>query len=165
MLLLLKGLGQGDIAGVGVLGLREAKICTDLKGNVVTALSGGGLVQEDDLSVGILVLGGPTVGKLTKLSFLAVLRIRDVYPGSRMRLFPSRIRIFFQKWFQIPRKYDPGCSSQIRIPDPDPDFLPGGGSRGQKPESRIRIRNTPTRYSKISFLDTIPFKKLYSTVY
>jgi hypothetical protein len=52
------GLRQGDIAGVGVLGLREAKVCTDLEGNVVTALSGG-LVQEDDLSVGILVLGGP----------------------------------------------------------------------------------------------------------
>jgi hypothetical protein len=67
-MLLLKGLRQGDIAGVRVLGLREAKVCTDLEGNVVTALSGGGLVQEDDLSVGIpLVLGGPIVGKLTKL--------------------------------------------------------------------------------------------------
>jgi hypothetical protein len=65
-MLLLKGLRQGDIAGVGVLGLREAKVCTDLEGNVVTALSGG-LVQEDDLSVGILVLGGPIVGKLNKL--------------------------------------------------------------------------------------------------
>jgi hypothetical protein len=69
MLLLLKGLWQGDIAGVGILGLREAKVCTDLEGNVVTALSGG-LVQEDDLSVGILVLGGPMVGNLTNLLFL-----------------------------------------------------------------------------------------------
>jgi hypothetical protein len=66
-MLRLKGLRHGDIAGVGVLGLREAKVCTDLEGNVVTALSGGGLVQEDDLSVGILVLGGPIVGKLIKL--------------------------------------------------------------------------------------------------
>jgi hypothetical protein len=65
-MLLLKGLRQGDIAGVRVLGLREAKICTDLEGNVVTALSGR-LVQEDDLSVGIFILGGPIVGKLTKL--------------------------------------------------------------------------------------------------
>jgi hypothetical protein len=64
--MLLLGLRQRDIAGVGVLGLWEAEICTDLEGNVVTALSGG-LVQEDDLSVGILVLGGPIVGKLTKL--------------------------------------------------------------------------------------------------
>jgi hypothetical protein len=66
MLLLLKGLWQGDIAGVGVLGLRETEVCTDLEGNVVTALSGG-LVQEDDLSVGILVLGGPMVENLNKL--------------------------------------------------------------------------------------------------
>jgi hypothetical protein len=65
-MLLLKGLRQGDIAGVGVLGLREAKDCTDLEGNVVTTLSGG-LVQKDDLSVGILVLGGPIVGKFNKL--------------------------------------------------------------------------------------------------
>ncbi len=71
-------------------------------------------------------------------SFKAVLRIRDVYPGSDF--FPSRIpdpncshpgsriRIkefkYFKpkKWFLSSRKYDPGCSS--RIPDPDPDFLP-----------------------------------------
>jgi hypothetical protein len=63
-----------------------------------------------------------------------VLRIRDVYPGSRIRLFPipdpgselfpSRIRIiefkFFnpkkpKKMFLSSGKYDPGCSS--RIPD------------------------------------------------
>jgi hypothetical protein len=45
------------------------------------------------------------------------------------------------------RKYDPGCSSRIRIPDPDPDFLPipDPGSRGKKGTGsriRIRIRNT-----------------------
>jgi hypothetical protein len=39
-----------------------------------------------------------------------------------------------KKWFLNSRKYDPGCSSRIRIPDPDPDFLliPDPGSRGQK---------------------------------
>jgi hypothetical protein len=84
----------------------------------------------------------------------AVLRIRDVYPGSRIRLFPtripdpnclhpgSRIRIkefkYFnpKKWFLSSRKYDP---------DPNADFLPflDPGSRGQKGTgSRIRIRNT-----------------------
>ncbi len=36
--------------------------------------------------------------------FWSVLRIRDVYPGSRIRLFPSRIRIVF-----IP---DPGSASK-----------------------------------------------------
>jgi hypothetical protein len=74
-----------------------------------------------------------------------VLRIRDVYPGSRIRLFsipdpeselsPSRIpdpgsssknlSILTpkkaKKWFLSSKKYDPGCSS--RIPDPDADFL------------------------------------------
>jgi hypothetical protein len=87
-MLLLKGLRQGDIAGVGVLGLREAKVCTDLEGNVVTALSGGGLVQENDLSVGILVLGGPIVENLP--NYHTALRIRDdlnfFHPGSRNRI-------------------------------------------------------------------------------
>ncbi len=76
-------------------------------------------------------------------------------PGPRIQLFPSWIpdpnffhpgpRIRFKefkyfnpkKWFPSSRKYDPGCSSRIRIlsfypgnmirvvhPDPDPDFLP-----------------------------------------
>ncbi len=69
----------------------------------------------------------------------AVLRIRDVYPGSDF--FPSRIpdpncllhrgsriRIkefkYFnpKKWLLSSRKYDPGCSS--RIPDSDADLTP-----------------------------------------
>jgi hypothetical protein len=82
---------------------------------------------------------------------MPVLRIRDVYPGSRIRLFsipdpgselfPSRIRTVSipdpgsssknlsiltpkkaNKWFLSSKKYDPGYSS--RIPDPDADFLP-----------------------------------------
>jgi hypothetical protein len=50
------------------------------------------------------------------------------YPGSWIRIFPSRIRIkefkYFnpKKWFLSSRKYDPDCSSWI--PDPDPYFLP-----------------------------------------
>ncbi len=43
------------------------------------------------------------------------------------------------------RKYDRGCSSRIRIPDPDPDFLSisDSGSSGQKGTgSRIRFLNT-----------------------
>jgi hypothetical protein len=69
--------------------------------------------------------------------YTAVWRIRDVYPGSRIRLFSipdpnclhpgSRILIKefkygiltpqkAKKWFQCSKKYDPGCS--FRIPDP-----------------------------------------------
>jgi hypothetical protein len=91
-----------------------------------------------------------------------VWRIRDVYPGSWIRLFsipdpgselsPSWIPDLGsssknlsiltpkkgKKWFLSSKKYDPGCSS--RIPDPDADFLPfqDPGSRGQKgTQSRI----------------------------
>ncbi len=93
----------------------------------------------------------------TKLSE-AVMQIRNVYPGSEF--FPSqipgqkdpririRIRIkefkyFNPKLFLSSRKYDPGCSSRIRITDPDFDFLPvlDPGSRGLK-GTGSRIRNT-----------------------
>jgi hypothetical protein len=47
-----------------------------------------------------------------KISIEAVLRIRDVYPGFRIRRFPSRIP-------------DPG-SKRFRIPDP------GSGSASEK---------------------------------
>jgi hypothetical protein len=69
-------------------------------------------------------------------------------PGSEF--FQSRIRIEEFKYF-CPKncfkvrgniKYDQGCSSRFRIPDPDPDFLsiPGPGSRAQKGTgSRMRI--------------------------
>jgi hypothetical protein len=88
------------------------------------------------------------VAALAFYVFVSVLRIRDVYPGSRIRLFSipdpnclhpgSRLRIkefkyfYAKKWFLSSRKYDPGCSS--RIPDPDANFLPipDPGSRGQK---------------------------------
>jgi hypothetical protein len=63
-------------------------------------------------------------------------------PGCLFRpeFFPSRIHIKEFKylkpkqWFLSSRKYDPGCSSQIRIPD-------FGGQKGTG--SRIRTRNTP----------------------
>jgi hypothetical protein len=75
----------------------------------------------------------------TSKSRKPVLRIRDVFPDlgsdfflSRIEFLPSRIpeahqRIdVFQpeKWFLSSRKYDPGCSSRIPVPDfipiPDP---------------------------------------------
>ncbi len=92
-------------------------------------------------------------------------RIRDVYPGSRTRLFSipdpnylhpgsssKNLSIFLtpkkaKKWFLSSKKHDPGCSS--RIPDPDADFLPsripdpqGWVKKAPNPGSRIRIRNT-----------------------
>jgi hypothetical protein len=47
-----------------------------------------------------------------------------------------------KKLFLSSRKYDPGCASRTRIPDPDLDFI----SRAQKGTgSQIRIRNTAKR--------------------
>ncbi len=87
--------------------------------------------------------------KATSMSHSAVLRIRDVYPGSEYFPFRSRIQICFipdpgsasknlsiltQKLFLSSRKYDSDCSSRIRIPDTDPNFLPipNPGSRDKK---------------------------------
>ena len=75
---------------------------------------------------------------------VSVWRIRDVYPGSGIRIFSipdpgsasKNLSILTQrktkKWVLSSRKYDPGCSS--RIPDKGADFLPipDPGSRGQK---------------------------------
>ncbi len=98
----------------------------------------------------------------------SVLRIRDVYPGSRIQLFPipdpgselspSGIRIkefkYFKpkkkkkkKWFLSSRKYDPSCSSRIRmqtfylsrIPDPGIKKAPDAGS-GSATLSQILTR-------------------------
>jgi hypothetical protein len=69
-----------------------------------------------------------------------------LHPGSRIRIkefkYSNQKKLFLNS-----RKYDPGCSSQIRIRDLDPDVfsIPDPGSRGQKapdPGSRIWIRNT-----------------------
>jgi hypothetical protein len=95
---------------------------------------------------------------LWKWTFFAVLRIRDVYPGSEFFHPRSRNRIKEFKYF-IPkklvlssRKFYPGCSSWS-----ESWFLTHPGSRGQKGTgSRIRIRNT-------AFL--IAFKKILSIGY
>jgi hypothetical protein len=86
--------------------------------------------------------------------YFAVLRNRDVYPGSQ--LFPSRIpdpnsfhpgfriRIKEFKYFNpknlflSTRKYDSVCSSRIRILSFYPSRIQGSKGTG----SRIRIRNT-----------------------
>jgi hypothetical protein len=45
------------------------------------------------------------------------------YPGFRIHI--KEFKYFNPKnCFLSLQKYDPGCSSRIRIPDPDPDFLP-----------------------------------------
>jgi hypothetical protein len=95
-------------------------------------------------------------GKSSALFFIifrSVLRIPDVYLGSRIRIFhpgsrvkkipdPSRNFIIFspKSYFLSSRKY-PGCSSRIRIlilfriPDPRVKM-------SSNPGSRIRTRNT-----------------------
>jgi hypothetical protein len=91
------------------------------------------------------------------------------YPASRIRIFPSRIRIkefkHFnpKKWFLSSIKYDPGCSS--RIPDPDPYFYPSripdpGVKKAPDPGSRIGIRNTGKNLLRIFFLVEDKFKEL-----
>ncbi len=92
--------------------------------------------------------GRPRLLQQVQLHWFSVLRIRDVSPGSRIRIFSipypdPNFSInefkYFNPMFRSSLKYDPGCSSRIRIPDPDPD----PGSRGQKGTgSRIRIRYT-----------------------
>jgi hypothetical protein len=50
-----------------------------------------------------------------------------------------------KKWFLSSKKYDPGCSSRIRMLT-----FSHPGSRGQKDtQSRIRIRNTRIRNTRI----------------
>ncbi len=86
------------------------------------------------------------------------------HPGSRIRIFSisdpgfasKNLSLNPKKKFLSSRKFDPDCSSPIRIPDPDPRLdnfsripdpgvqkAPDPGSRGPKGTgSRIRIRNT-----------------------
>jgi hypothetical protein len=88
-----------------------------------------------------------TASKLRNIFFLieTVLRIRDVlsrilgtnffHPGSRIRI--QELKYLTQKLFRSSRKYDPGCSYRIWIPDPV--FCPS------RIGSRIRIRNPGLR--------------------
>jgi hypothetical protein len=89
-----------------------------------------------------------------RTTFRAVLRIRDVYPGSDFFFVPDpRIRIkefkFFipKKWFLWSRKYDPGCSSRIRILT----FHPSRIQRSKRhripdPQHCIQVCKTSTYY-------------------
>jgi hypothetical protein len=63
------------------------------------------------------------------------------YPGSASK----KLSILIKKICSSSRKYDPGCSSRIWIPDPEPDFLPipdPGFRKAPALVSRIRIRIT-----------------------
>jgi hypothetical protein len=107
-----------------------------------------------------------------------VLRIRDFYPGSEF--FPSRIpdpgqkdsgsriRIRIQefKYFKTKklllssRKYDPGSSTKVRIPDPVLDFLhiPDPGSRVKRaPDPGSRSANTAMLKETESFRSIIAY--------
>ncbi len=88
------------------------------------------------------------------IKYRTVLQIRDVYPGSDF--FPSRILIkkfkYFnpKKWLLSSMKYDPGCSSRIRIltfypsriPDPGVKKAPDAGS-GSATLVQKKIQESP----------------------
>jgi hypothetical protein len=127
--------------------------------------------------------------KPNKISLFAVLRIRDVYPRSRIRIFPSRIsdpgsnkfpiqdgsgsafKYFYPKKFPSSRSYDPGCYS--RIPGPDLDFLPipdpglktapdpGSGSllTGQRNKILVYIPWTECRGAEWSSVSLCPMSR------
>ncbi len=90
-------------------------------------------------------------------------------PDSGSEFFPSRIPVphqrilvfFPKKLFRSSRKYDPGCSSRIRIPDPE--CLPiqdPGVKKAPDTGSRIRIRNTDFKCSRWSSVAVaVPFQK------
>jgi hypothetical protein len=51
-----------------------------------------------------------------------------------------------KKWFLSSRKYDPGCSSRIRMLTFYPSRIPDPGvKKAPDPRSWIRIRNTASR--------------------
>jgi hypothetical protein len=76
------------------------------------------------------------------------------HPGSRIRTVsipdPGSASKYFnltpkktKKWFLSSRKYDPGCSSRIRMLTFSPSRIPDPGvKKAPDPGSRIRIRNT-----------------------
>jgi hypothetical protein len=61
------------------------------------------------------------------------------HPGSRI-LIKEFKNFNPKKWFLSSRKYDPDCSSRIRIPDPE--FLPIQDPGPRIHGSQIRISNT-----------------------
>ncbi len=98
------------------------------------------LLQEvpDDLLPVVDILGQHLLCNTPLIIHRAVML--NVYPGSRIRIFPSRIRIkefkYFnpKKLFLSSRKYDPCCSSRIQILIFYPSRIPES--------KRHRIRNT-----------------------
>jgi hypothetical protein len=68
--------------------------------------------------------------------------------GSRIRFFPSRIRIkefkYFnpKKWFLSSRKYDPSCSSRIRILIFYPSRIPDSGVKKAPDPGSATLLNT-----------------------
>jgi hypothetical protein len=88
-----------------------------------------------------------------------------LHPGSRILI--KEFKYFNpkkpKKWFLSSKKYDPGCSSRIRMLTFYPSRIPDPGSRGQKgTRSRIRIRNTGSICNLGPDLDPAPAKSLDS---
>ncbi len=98
-------------------------------------------LEEMECVGGVHLRNVTAFGQARNHRYFTVLRIRDVYPGSRIRIFHPGFRvkkilfpgsgsasknlsIFNQKIVSSSRKNDPGCLSRIQIPVPDLDFLP-----------------------------------------
>jgi hypothetical protein len=104
---------------------------------------------------------------------VSVLRIRDAYPGSRIRIFAipdagSRLIKILDPGSLIRgrikefRYFNPKIVSKLSekwsglfIPDPDPDFYPSripdpGVNKALDPRSRIKICNTERNQSKVN---------------
>jgi hypothetical protein len=84
---------------------------------------------------------------------LPVLRIRDVYPESRSKFFPSRIQGQKDSRIRIRIKELSIVSNGMFISDPDLDFLPfpDPGSRGQKGTVSRPGSGSATLISSVSF--------------
>jgi hypothetical protein len=111
----------------------------------VVRLSASGATQHQDYRT-YFSKENPRGTHLTSYMYLQeVMRIRDVYPGSQIRIFSipdpnffhpgSRIRIkefkYFnpKKLFLSSRKHDPCCSSRIRILIFNPFRIPDPGDK------------------------------------
>jgi hypothetical protein len=83
-------------------------------------------------------------------------RVKKI-PGSGSASASKNISILTQKLFLSSRKYDPGCSSRIRIPDPDLYFLsiPDPGSKIPDPGFKKAPDPGPGSATLVLVLETL----------
>jgi hypothetical protein len=94
-------------------------------------------------------------------------RIRTVCipdPGSTAKNLSILTQKKPKKWFLSSRKYDPGCSSRIRMLTFYPSRIPDPGiKKAPDPGSRIRIRNIGFRFS-LSLYNHLLYAKIYPSL-